>query len=130
MIKNKGTVLWALTALAMSAIITVEYWSEGSVSSWLIFVWLYNINFLIYSICNDGKLILFESDRVHNSKFSEFHFSISLVRLLMIIGLVLLELAELVNTYIYVLVLTVIVVDSVMMIFRRSMNKLNNKSVK
>lgn len=130
MIKHRGTVVWALFALAMSTIITVEYSLEGSVSSWLIFVWLYNINFLLYSIFNNGKLVLFQSDRVDNSKFSDFHFSISLVKLLMIAGLVLLELAEQVNTYIYVLVLTILFVDSVMIICRRSFNKLNNKSVK
>lgn len=120
---SKNTLWWLASFIIMSALIFFDFYVYSEISKWFIFVWMYNANFFVYSLINNGRLLINQDKKNRSSILIDFHNSLSFMKFIMIIGVVWLELAELINGYVYVWVMTILSLDIVMLIYRIRISK-------
>ena len=114
---------WWLTAATIVMGI-VNLWSvlyEGILSEWLLFVWLCNINFLVYSVYNNGKLLIKRTENPrYNRIIADFHYSINFLKFIAIIIFILSSLVDDLHHYIAWYIIALIVIDTMLIIFFRN----------
>ena len=102
----------------------VNLWSilyDGILSEWLLFVWLCNINFFVYSVCNNGKLLIKRVDKPrYNRIIADFHYSINFLKFIGMIIFILSSLVEDLHAYIAWYVITIIFIDTMLIVIFRN----------
>lgn len=115
---NKHSKWWLLSVVIMSIILIIDFLLESSISQWLFLVWLYNLNFLVYSIFNGGELVTKSNDKKSVNALEGFHNSISFLKFLLIIVFLFVEMFRMKIPYFYILVVIVLILDIAILLFR------------
>lgn len=118
MFLNKHSKWWLLSIVIMSIILVIDFLLEYSISPWLFFVWLYNLNFLVYSIFNGGELVMKSNGQKSSSVLESFHNSVSFLKFLLILVFLVVEIFRMKIPYFYILVVVVLILDIAILLFR------------
>ena len=112
--------LWLTAVIAMGI---VNFWSvlyDGILSEWLMFIWLFNINFFVYSVCNNGKLLI---TRIENPQYNriiaDFHYSINFLKFIAIIIFIFSSVVDDLHDHIAWYIIALLLIDTMLIfIFR------------
>ncbi|HIW34400.1 MAG TPA: hypothetical protein IAA29_16595 [Candidatus Paenibacillus intestinavium] len=116
-----GSKYWWLTVVIAMGM--VNLWSilyDGILSEWLLFVWLCNINFFVYSVCNNGKLLIKRVDKPrYNRIIADFHYSINYLKFIGLIIFILSALVDDLYAYIAWYIIALLIIDTMLIVFFR-----------
>lgn len=117
-----GSKYWWLTAvILMSGINLDSILIEDTLSEWLLFMWFLSVNFFIYSVCNNGKLLIkrVENPR-YNRKVADFHYSINFLKFIAIIIFILSEVVNDLHDYLAWFVIVILFIDTMLIVIYRN----------
>lgn len=117
-----GSKYWWLTAAILLG--GANLWSiliEDTLSEWLLFVWFFNVNFFIYSVCNNGKLLIKRTENPrYNWKVADFHYSINFLKFIAMFILILSAVMNDLHDYLAWFVIVILFIDTILIIIYRN----------
>lgn len=117
MSRNTNTILWLSLFLLVSVVVILDYREEGIVSDWLFFVWLFNLNFLTYSIYNNGNLLPKLTKQKDISKLVNIHRAINYIKFVCMVSFIILAVTDTSIPYFNMIVYIALALDIVILLF-------------
>ncbi|URN95554.1 MAG: hypothetical protein NAG76_04735 [Candidatus Pristimantibacillus lignocellulolyticus] len=117
-----GSKYWWLTAvILMSGINLDSILIEDTLSEWLLFMWFLSVNFFIYSVCNNGKLLIKRvGNPGYNRKVADFHYSINFLKFIAMIIFILSEVVNDLHDYLAWFVIVILFIDTMLIVIYRN----------
>lgn len=111
---------WLAAAVVLGILNLWSILYDNELSEWLLFAWLFNLNFFVYAVCNKGRLLIERTDPSHSIRFlSDFHYSINFLKFIAIIIFVVCALTDTLHLYVSWYIIVLLAVDTGLIIVNR-----------